>query len=261
MATRATYTIINDDYHGKRKLDLYIHWDGYEFGALSYYMNAIELMDKDYESDEIRPSVKGGFIENFMYANAAHCEITDHKLHGDTEFHYEMSLEEIKIYTKHWDDKDFKLQQILTPLQFWNKYKHNFELCNSTKEFIVVNGRLTNALSVYAKMMQHFNRGIELKEAAHTGNASSSIDSAFKLCKVLLDQVKEDTELIESVKSKVEEIKSLSKWFAVQFGWHKKRGADGYELKEDLTEAEWDERVSEATKRWSKTFYTIEGAA
>jgi hypothetical protein len=81
MATRATYTI---NEHEKGEFHFYIHWDGYPEGAANYFRQMLLAME-DAKN-------RGGFIENFIRANHL-AELTEGRdAHGDTEFHYNLSI-------------------------------------------------------------------------------------------------------------------------------------------------------------------------
>ncbi len=75
MATRATYSF-TDKQH---RTYIYIHHDGYPEGAASYFYHTI-----------INPS-KGNFATQFIRANPQ-AEITaSHKIHGDTDYKYDIT--------------------------------------------------------------------------------------------------------------------------------------------------------------------------
>lgn len=177
MATRATYTLVNNEYHEKRKLDVYIHWDGYEEGALHYYLNAIRESEKVQEDSSIkRTIVKGGFIESFIYANISNAEITNKDQHSDTEFHYEMSFEKIKIFTKKWDDEKFSFSEILTPLEFLNKYGDEEE----KEDFIYLDNKLLTKKSIKDRINTRMEELYKFAAIDAIGNASSIASDLYK---------------------------------------------------------------------------------
>jgi hypothetical protein len=72
MATRATYEFNSND----SKTTVYIHWDGYPTGAAVYFYNMI------------MNTSKGDLATQFIRANKE-AEITEsHERHGDTEYQY-----------------------------------------------------------------------------------------------------------------------------------------------------------------------------
>ena len=101
MATRATYTFKSSS--GDRHI--YIHWDGYPEGAARYFKN---MMDLRAEQRKSLSDLRGGLTEQFIRANRG-AEFTKHwEVHGDTEWHYEItgSLEAVslKVFKLSWDD-------------------------------------------------------------------------------------------------------------------------------------------------------------
>ncbi len=93
MATRATYTFAAGkrgaqyDWSRRPSIHTYIHYDGYPIGAAVYFkamLNAIE------EKDRCRNANRGGAAENFIRANRLAELTSDWKLHGDTDFHYQV---------------------------------------------------------------------------------------------------------------------------------------------------------------------------
>lgn len=254
MSTRATYKLKNND---GMALDAYIHYDGYEEGALIYYLNAIEQMDKDLISEEIRPQVKGGFIENFLYANASLCEITDHKLHGDTEYHYEMSESEIKVYAKGWDDEEFNYKGTYTPLEFFNTYKKDIPPEIAARSYIEHNGRIINAHALFTKALNYLSsaeRGIENR---WIGNASSDATNAYKLLLLTSKAVTDDAELVsDSMELIKRKIWPMARKFAESYKWHLPK-----EGKDELSEKEIMWRLNEAEQEWIDRFYPLDKKA
>lgn len=78
MSTRATYQLPGGYGDAQVNVTFYIHHDGYEHGAMSYFQSALERL----------PTSKGGMAEAFLRANDG-AELTkNHKAHGDTEYRY-----------------------------------------------------------------------------------------------------------------------------------------------------------------------------
>ena len=90
MSTRATYKI--DGHY------FYIHHDGYLAGAAEYFYNALTLIKGKYYSRKL--------AEDFIRANLGASFTTDHDDHGDTEFKYTVTKDELKAFkrnTNTWD--------------------------------------------------------------------------------------------------------------------------------------------------------------
>jgi|APSaa5957512535_1039671.scaffolds.fasta_scaffold15392_4 hypothetical protein len=77
MSTRATYTIHNEEL---RPQTYYIHHDGYEAGAKSYFQEMV-----DYEGP-------GSNQDRFIKANIGATFTYGREAHGDTEYHYDLSV-------------------------------------------------------------------------------------------------------------------------------------------------------------------------
>jgi hypothetical protein len=77
MSTRASYTI-KTSY--SPSTDFYIHHDGYPQGASHYFKLALERCGNPWS-----------FLESFYRANEG-AKITKANQHGDTEYHYHISL-------------------------------------------------------------------------------------------------------------------------------------------------------------------------
>lgn len=108
MSTRATYKINNTT--------IYIHHDGYEQGAATYFYNAMITENK------------AGNLETYFLRANEKAEITEsHESHGDTEYRYNIigtgysaivqCLERIE-----WSPMEFKEVCTLNILDFIDKY-------------------------------------------------------------------------------------------------------------------------------------------
>lgn len=114
MSTRATYKLTEE---GLPPVEVYIHHDGYPKGAAMYYTKAL---------NELKENGRG-FIASFIRANEG-ANVTVANQHGDTEYHYEMSVDGIKEFTHEWDANEFKHVRDYEPkefiaLQTWEKLK------------------------------------------------------------------------------------------------------------------------------------------
>ena len=83
MSTRATYEIENEVF--------YIHHDGYEEGAASYFLRMCdEMLVKAYYSVEKRRN----YTDSFIAANHR-AEKSAHEAHGDTQYRYKVWKSEV----------------------------------------------------------------------------------------------------------------------------------------------------------------------
>lgn len=89
MATRATYSFQATNAYQPMWIHTYIHYDGYPSGAAYNFKQTLELLEqgKDYRS-----KLRGNVAEQFLRANTLAEFTRSPDVHGDTEFHYEVSI-------------------------------------------------------------------------------------------------------------------------------------------------------------------------
>lgn len=92
MSTRATYEI-----NGKC---FYIHHDGYLEGAADYFYNALLFIKDKYRSSD--------FEADFFRANKNAEFTTSHEDHGDTEFQYTVTGNNLEVKSRIWESKGSK---------------------------------------------------------------------------------------------------------------------------------------------------------
>ena len=79
MSTRATYTIHNIEL---RPQTYYIHHDGYEAGAKMYFQEMVDYKGPGTNQDK------------FIKANEGATFTEGRNVHGDTEYHYNLSSDD-----------------------------------------------------------------------------------------------------------------------------------------------------------------------
>ena len=89
MSTRATYKIEDQTF--------YIHHDGYEMGASTYFANMIEKAGNGIQ-----------FVEAFQLGNDRAEKTESHEAHGDTEYCYDLKGFELTAYELDWDSNEPK---------------------------------------------------------------------------------------------------------------------------------------------------------
>jgi hypothetical protein len=224
MATRATYRLINKDFTNnttEKKIDVYIHWDGYEQGALNYYLKAIEAYYQTSKKDWRRErKVKGSFIESFIYANISECEITqNYQIHGDTEFHYEMSLDQVVVYSKNWDDEKFQLKEILTPKNFFLKYAKSEDWAEEREKFIFMGNHLITIESIEENLKDKIEdfQDYQNNKRQQVGNFSRCAEELYKK---LIQAKYLKPEYFNKYSNFLDEIIKEAAFFAAAYNWN-----------------------------------------
>lgn len=93
MSTRATYSITVTPETGPQYTHhLYIHYDGYLAGAAAYFHHAL-----------CHENQRGGLTESLL-RSCEYAEFTpDPELHGDTEFHYDITQQNGNVTVTAWE--------------------------------------------------------------------------------------------------------------------------------------------------------------
>lgn len=114
MSTRATYEFNNEDV----KTTMYIHHDGYQEGAASYFYNALCYENK-----------RGAIATYFLRANHGAEIVRSHDQHGDTEFRYDIDgngfSAEITCLKYLWDGDYWRSVFKGSILEFIERYSAN----------------------------------------------------------------------------------------------------------------------------------------
>lgn len=108
MTTRATYKLIEPS---GASIEVYIHTDGYKKGASMYFQKAIREMQES----------GAGFITSFIRANEDADAVISELL--DTEYHYDMTDEEVKLYEIDIDKRKIKSMEVFTAKEFSALYE------------------------------------------------------------------------------------------------------------------------------------------
>lgn len=171
MGTRATYSIEKEN----SKYGIYIHWDGYEEGAASYFAEMLKL-----SNGRISP-------EFFLRANQG-AQLTKPESHADTEYHYELSQDgHLKVkhrpYGGRW--KFIGTTGLHMFLNKHNKY-HNDEWTKEGSRF-VSKGMLANEITQKEEELRNYKE----KFPKHTGNISY-IESDLQKLKIAYSVFKEN---------------------------------------------------------------------
>lgn len=184
MATRATYSITNNMGFTAH---LYIHWDGYETGAATYFYAAL--------TNAAVTAGNGGFAEEMIRANSG-AELTScPEQHGDTEFHYDISSDmSLKAYAIRRDeDGERKKVPVFVGdiYSFINRYN---ELIEDFKPFVPVTAKYSTKSnwmnSVTAKNMIESRSGDLSHLRVWSQSPSVSRESAnWKSCAESLSRI------------------------------------------------------------------------
>lgn len=196
---------------------------------MSYYLNAIDAfysIDKKESKYYLKRKVKGGFIEAFIVGNMSYCEITkDYKRHSDSEYHYEMSLDEIKIF-KHSFDGEYILKETLKPSEFFTQYfdrefSQHFEIIN---KHVIVDEKIYPVEYLQENFDWHLMQWIETtKKEEYTGNNGHTAQEFYKVfiktLKVLPDYMTKEAQAwhIKAIKDQADRYADSSN------GWTRER--------------------------------------
>ena len=168
MSTRATYTIISAF---DEQTHFYIHHDGYEEGAASYFYKMIDCSNQH-----------GGNVERFIRANERAELIIDPAQHGDTEFHYVLKPDGVlNIYKRHMETWEMPALPKTVNLVEWINSTEKFDDCtkvitwsqhgNGKIQYTTVDAIMKNAINEIKWCNEHPNS---------TGNISSTLTRSEK---------------------------------------------------------------------------------
>lgn len=194
MSTRATYSFLKKADDHKPSVTFYVHYDGYPEGAAQYLAAACMFENE-----------RGSLAENFLRANDRAEFTGSHETHGDTEYRYTVKRDSVTVESGYGDEWSVIYSGDLA----------EFIKANGGPELMQYQGRYMTREKANQKLMAVLEQASHAMQKGWTGNASSYVNDAWRMRKVVLAHFGMDS-FLEGVARSIEAMDRIS---CIKYGW------------------------------------------